>query len=248
MKKVSKKNKDLSREYYYDALEAQTDDEMLELLDKALELNPANYEAKLVIVQQLKHPLLILAEIDEVIEGLKEEIKDLFVEENIGSFYGIWETRPYLRACATKVNALLEMEYLHEAVYHMEEIIRLNESDNLGYRDVLFIAYASFGMRDKHTELAQKYDFPELAHNFSNLLLYLVEGNTEAAKKEIAKVEKENKYFLKLLVGKLDDFEPSKAMEGYYQKGDISEAMMVDELAVSFISEENFEWLLENIK
>jgi tetratricopeptide (TPR) repeat protein len=55
-------------------------------------------------------------------------------EEDVGHFWGILETRPYMRARAALAETLWTLNKREEAVEHQRELLRLNPSDNQGLR------------------------------------------------------------------------------------------------------------------
>ena len=57
-------------------------------------------------------------------------------EEYVGYFWGVFETRPYMRARAALAEALWALDRREEAVEHHREMLRLNPNDNQGVRDL----------------------------------------------------------------------------------------------------------------
>ena len=57
--------------------------------------------------------------------------------EDVGHFWGMLETRPYMRARNGLAGALWEAGRRDEAIAHWQELLRLNPNDNQGVRDVL---------------------------------------------------------------------------------------------------------------
>jgi tetratricopeptide (TPR) repeat protein len=55
-------------------------------------------------------------------------------EEDVGYFWGILETRPYMRARAALAETLWALDRREEAVDHQRELLRLNPNDNQGVR------------------------------------------------------------------------------------------------------------------
>src|SRR6266567_2525648 len=55
--------------------------------------------------------------------------------EAFGHFWGILETRPYMRARAALAETLWALDRREEAVEHHRELLRLNPNDNQGLRD-----------------------------------------------------------------------------------------------------------------
>lgn len=57
--------------------------------------------------------------------------------EGVGAFWGMLETRPYMRARNGLAGALWESGRHDEAIAHWEDLLRLNPVDNQGVRDML---------------------------------------------------------------------------------------------------------------
>ena len=55
-------------------------------------------------------------------------------EEDVGYFWGLIETRPYMRARAALAETLWALGRREEAVEHQRELLRLNPNDNQGVR------------------------------------------------------------------------------------------------------------------
>jgi tetratricopeptide (TPR) repeat protein len=55
-------------------------------------------------------------------------------EQDVGYFWGILETRPYMRARAALAQTLWALDRREEAVEHQRELLRLNPNDNQGLR------------------------------------------------------------------------------------------------------------------
>jgi tetratricopeptide (TPR) repeat protein len=56
-------------------------------------------------------------------------------EEDVGHFWGLLETRPYMRARAALAETLWALDRREEAVEHHRDMLRLNPNDNQGLRD-----------------------------------------------------------------------------------------------------------------
>ncbi|KAK2807623.1 hypothetical protein FQN51_000060 [Onygenales sp. PD_10] len=76
---------------------------------------------------------------------LRESPPDLFLPENVfetsvGHFWGIWETRDYMRARSGFLHALLEVNTLESVKMQLDEsrdLLRLCRSDNMGIRSMM---------------------------------------------------------------------------------------------------------------
>ena len=66
-----------------------------------------------------------------------------FFQENKGDFWGILETRSYMRARPMLADFLVDAGRMAEAIRHCETIVQLNPNDNQGVRRTLLAYYLS---------------------------------------------------------------------------------------------------------
>jgi tetratricopeptide (TPR) repeat protein len=78
-------------------------------------------------------------------------------KEDAGHFWGILETRPYMRARKGLAECLYDVGRYEEAIEHFKELLRLNPNDNQGNRDVLAACYLLAGRNSEALELLNKY-------------------------------------------------------------------------------------------
>ncbi len=162
-------------------------------------------------------------------EGLKNEEKRLkeknyFDKENIGHFYGIFETRPYIRGLYLKASYLLEVGEIESAENVCKEILKLNENDNTGSRYLLMGIYAILTKEQELLKLSKKYSENALEVLFPLFALYYNLDNTKKAKEYLKKINESNSHFIKYFKGPL---KPNKdVIQGCYVKGEVSEVIM----------------------
>lgn len=162
-------------------------------------------------------------------EGLEIERKNLqkkkyFEKENIGSFYGIFETRPYIRGLYRKAMGLLIDGKIKMAKAVCEEILKLNENDNLGARYLLMAIYAYFEDEKNALRLFKKYQEEQMEMLFPLFAIYYKNEQTEKAVEYLNRIQKSNPHFLKWFKNTIK--KNPDVLEGYYQKGDSSEVIM----------------------
>jgi tetratricopeptide (TPR) repeat protein len=141
----------------YEAWEA-TGPRRAELAREALALWPDCADAYVLLARAASN----LEEARELLElGVAAGERALWrraFQENVGDFWLMVETRPYMRARATLAATLWRLGEREEAVEHQRELLRLNPRDNQGLRyrqahwllalggydelDALFAAYA----------------------------------------------------------------------------------------------------------
>ena len=127
-----------------------------------------------------------------------------FFEENVGDFWGILETRPYMRARQGLADVLWRLKRQDEALGHYREMLRLNPGDNQGIRYLLLVLLLEIGRADEAAELLKEY-----ADEWSAVWLYtraLLEfrqhGASTRANKALGDALKENLHVPAYLIGK----------------------------------------------
>lgn len=150
-----------SMEFFHQALEADSESEMLKFIKASLKENPDNCDAKIFWaeysidnIEQLEEEILkiINSEKDRLIKN------KIFVKENIGEFYLNLETRPYLRAMQSLVELYMSKGRMRRACELIEEMLLLNVNDNLGMRYRLMSLYCFLEEYDKLEILNEKYN------------------------------------------------------------------------------------------
>ena len=144
--------------------------------------------------------------------------------KKIGHFYGIFETRPYIRGLVVKAEYLLEEGKLRQAESICREVLRLNENDNMGARYLLMAIFATLEEENDMLKLYKKYPEETLEMLFPLFALYYKIGNDKKAKEYLNRVNKCNSNFVKLFNGSIR--KNDKVTPGYYSRGDSSEIFM----------------------
>ncbi|HUQ47258.1 MAG TPA: hypothetical protein VM053_03320 [Gemmatimonadaceae bacterium] len=74
---------------------------------------------------------------EEAVRAGARAIGEKAFDEDVGHFWGILETRPYMRARARLASCLWDLGEKQAAVAHLQELLRLNPGDNQGNRYLL---------------------------------------------------------------------------------------------------------------
>lgn len=222
-KKVPRTNKERAQQLVYDAMEVQGL-KRYKLAEEAINLDPSCVDAYVILIENstsLQEALMLSEKAMKV--GEKELGKAFFVE-NKGHFWGLFETRPYMRAKAQYADALYQLGKITEAIQQYEEILVLNPNDNLGARYMLFALYLDKGELSKPEKLLNQYE-EETAHGLYNkLLLELLKNrfSTKAAKM-LKQAKKQNPFVISFLSGKK---RLPKHMPEYHSLSDENEAVI----------------------
>ena len=186
---------DEAQQLYYDAMEAATDEDEFELIQKALKLDPGNVDALLAVLQHRP-----LGEEDEIevlrkIVALGEQRLGQKAFKNCaGGFWGSIETRPYMRARVQLAEALRGAGRLDEAIVEWEAMLELNPNDNQAVRYALLACYLALKRLDGAARLFAKYD--ECPWNtmfaWGRVLERWLVGDTAGAEQALAVARKQN--------------------------------------------------------
>ncbi len=180
----------------YDFLEmaeqAETDIDAIKYAKKALALDPDMLDADLLIAcvknQEFAAQQKALEKLLKKGEA-QLQAQDISTEKNMGDFYLLLETRPYMRVYHHYVRTLIAQNKLRKAAQACEEILRLNPNDNLGSRYDLMAVYAALEDQQALEQLYKKY---RMEHSAFMLLpaiaLYYKLDNQFAAKRYITKL------------------------------------------------------------
>ncbi len=183
------------------------------------------FDAVLFLSQLENNPLKRWKLLDEGLKFEKDKLeKEGYFKNNIGRFYGILETRPYIKGLYAKANYLILDGKIKQARDVCKEILKLNESDNTGARYLLMAIYAYLEEENDLLELYKKYSEENLEMLFPLFVLYYKQGNDTKAKEFLDRINKANPNFIKFFKGTMK--ENKYVPEGYYSRGDSSEVKM----------------------
>jgi tetratricopeptide (TPR) repeat protein len=213
-----------AQELMYEAWEA-TGKQRVKLAREALAISEDCADAYVLLAEEAARTLeeardLYAAGLKAGERALGEEL----FEEAVGHFWGILETRPYMRARTGLAGCLWQLGQRPEAIGHFEEILRLNPGDNQGIRYTLLNCYLEEGMGSKTKQLLAKYKDDGTAAWLYNraLFLYQQEKAGRKAKAQLQKALRHNPYVPAYLLGRK---RLPKRLPPYVGFGDENEAV-----------------------
>ena len=201
--KTSKKSiSDKSQDLVYEAYESSVT-KGKKLIKKALELDPNNTDAYNYLAETEK-------EIDKAIEFYEKAIKSAqkvlgkkaFIEDK-GHFWGIFATRPFMRAKSGLADCFYAIGKVEKAIDIYKEMLELNPRDNQGIR---------FSLSTLHIELGNFKEFDDLNKLFGEdisavskfnkaLCQFKKEGKNKKSDKLLLEAHKQNSYVIDYLLG-----------------------------------------------
>lgn len=139
------------------AMEATSSKRRVQLAEMALEVYPDNADAYLVLAEESENEQEARELLKAGIAAGARELGELFFKENKGHFWGLHETRPYIRICKGYAESCWFGGNAEEAAQTLEHILELNPDDNTGARYLLAAAYLYSSQLDKAEKLLKEY-------------------------------------------------------------------------------------------
>lgn len=147
-----------------------------------------------------------------------------FFREEVGHFWGVLESRPYMRARAGLAAILYNIGEKRRAADHYRDLLRLNPGDNQGIRYVLLGCLLELGLDEEAARLLSRYE-GDVAATWAYgraLLAFRSAGSHERSRAPLEKALAANRFVPAYLLARkrLPD-----TMPPYVGLGDESEAI-----------------------
>ena len=211
-----------------EAYNATSKTKAIKLAKQALEIYPDNIDAECFIAEFEENQIKKLSKMEAIIEKAKKilEKDNMFEQENMGHFWGMIETRPYMRARNRKITILMDLGRYTEAIKECEEMLNLCENDNLGIRYTLIGLYCILEKFEECEKLYKKFNEYSAFMLFPMAIMYFKKGEYKKSKKILKDVQEVNSYIIKILKNDIAMLENSEDIE-YYAPGSIEEASII---------------------
>lgn len=193
----------------YDALEDPCSPHSLLLAREALALDPDNIDAMhCKILSEAPGPAEIEAGMRALTERAEEALGAFYFKKNRRHFWGLLETRPYMRAMLELGSALCNQERFGEAADVFGKMLDLNEHDNQGARYEAVGCLLAAGRLDEAQAIVDKFKDEEAPlFLLANALLAVLAGDNAAGKEYLFAAFAKNQYLMQMFVGVMNPFE-----------------------------------------
>lgn len=195
------------------------------LAREALKVSPLCADAYVMLaLETARTPDEALALYRQGVEASEKGLGKSAFEEDVGHFWGILETRPYMRARHGLAQALWKTGRRDEAVSHYQDMLRLNPNDNQGIRYLLLDCLLELGRDGEASRLLERYkEDASAAWTWSRALLrFKREGDSPASRKALAGAVKDNGHVAAYLLGRK---KMPRNLPEYIGMGDDNEAV-----------------------
>jgi tetratricopeptide (TPR) repeat protein len=194
-----------AQELMYKAWEEQNPAKRLALAHKALKESEDCADAYVLLAEEeadsLKHSFEFF---QKGVEAGERALGEDYFEVYTGHFWGLMETRPYMRALEGKASCLWQLKRKDEALDTYYEMLYLNPNDNQGVRFVLVDLLLSLNREVELDDLVRQYKGdPTAVWLYTEALLsFRKKGASTTANRKLTKAFEENQHVADYLIGK----------------------------------------------
>ena len=209
----------------------------IQLARQAVQEDPNHVEALVLLAETTRVPEKRIAAFRAAVEAGRRELGSLF-EDNVGHFWGITQTRPFMRACHGLADALHGAGQSNDAIKQYQEMLHLNPGDNQGIRYEIFPLLLSQNREAEAVELLAKYDEDSALWCYMKSLVEYRQHGPAAAKSRQAMLAafKANEH----VVTELQSDDPPYSPEAY-AVGSVDEAMYcIEQLGESWMETDGY--------
>ena len=139
------------------AMETNTSNRRIKLAEAALEVYPDSADAYLILAEEAENETDARAFLKAGMDAGARELGEAFFAKNKGYFWGLQETRPYIRICKSYADSCWFSGNAEEAAKTLEHILELNPEDNTGARYLLTAAYLYSNKLDETEQVLNKF-------------------------------------------------------------------------------------------
>jgi tetratricopeptide (TPR) repeat protein len=237
-----------AQELAFDAMEAETEAEALKLAKRALRKDPDCVDA--LVVQggiESESPRKMIEALQKAVAAGERSLGARFFKENKGDFWGLIETRPYMRALE-QLAALLRAEGINlEAIKHYEKMLALNPNDNQGARDPLLGLYLATDNLEGARKLLRDYEEDSMAtFAWGRVLERFLSGDLPGAASAL-KIARKGNRFVELYLSWQKAL-PKQMPEMYSMGSDEEAVILLDNMSFAWGEhKEAVFWLMEQL-
>lgn len=238
-----------AQELIYDAWETPGAVQRIRLAKRALKISELCADAYSVLAEDEAKTLLERRKYCErALAAGEKALGPKAFKDDLGHFWGILETRPYMRARAALADCLWECGERIAAIDHLQIMLLLNPNDNQGVRYLLISWFLTVRDHEAAEELLRNYRGDYSANwSYSETLLAFRKGDELGLRRHLANSWQVNAHVPGLLIGAVA---MPRQIPDYYSPGSPEEAVLyVQDNRENWASTEGaLTWLAEAIQ
>jgi tetratricopeptide (TPR) repeat protein len=193
-----------AQELAYRAMDASSNARAIALAKRALAKDPDCVDAIVALATANESSTQgLIAGLERAVAAGQRSLGAEFFRENTGHFWGILETRPYMRARYDLADLLLGEGRVSEAIQHFEALLELNPNDNQGVRDVLLGSYLASDNLEGARRLFRQYkEDGGAVFVWGRVLERVLSGDFAGATRALKHARKENRFVEQYVTGR----------------------------------------------
>lgn len=196
-----------AQQIMYDAWEERRPAQRIALAKKALKISPNCADAYVLLAEEdAQTPRQALLHYQAGVKAGRQALGDDFFadSDNIGHYWGIIETRPFMRAMEGLATTQWKLGLREEALRIYRELLHLNPGDNQGIRYLLLNLLMELGQDEQARALLQDYegDWSAEAAYTAALLAFREKGDSPESKQMLVHAFEVNQHVPDFLTGK----------------------------------------------
>jgi tetratricopeptide (TPR) repeat protein len=193
-----------AQDLVYEALETESARKRIQMAKRALKISGDCADAYVLLAEEDAGSLEEARELyQKGVEAGERALGRETFEEDAGYFWGILETRPYMRARQGLAFCLWELGERQEAIDHYKQMLDLNPDDNQGIRHELAGCLLDEEQDEELGELLERYEedaFAEWVYTRAHWM-FRKEGDTEETTETLEEAIETNPYVPLYLLG-----------------------------------------------
>lgn len=169
-------------------------------------MSPDCADAYVILAEQAADPETTRDLYAQAVAAGERALGPLTFEEQAGHFWGIVQTRPYMRARFGLARCLEELGQVDDAIGHYQELLRLNPTDNQGVRDILLPVLLTTGRDGEAGTLIEQFD-GDISATWQYgwaLWTFRREGDSKLARDRLRAAARANRHVPAYLTGKAE--------------------------------------------
>lgn len=193
-----------AQELIYEAWQAKGR-RRVELARKALEISPHCADAYVLLAEETARSLKEARDLyAKGVEAGERALGPEAFEEDVGHFWGLLETRPYMRARAGLAQCLWALGEWETAIEHYRDMLHLNPNDNQGIRYLLAACLLDLNRDEELEALLKQYEDDASANWLYTwaLLVFRCQGDSREARKRLREARRWNPHVPDYLLGR----------------------------------------------
>jgi tetratricopeptide (TPR) repeat protein len=191
----------------------------VQLAREALAKSPDCADAYLILAEQAGTRMEEADYVGQAVAAAERTLGPDPFRDDVGHFWGISTTRPYMRARFHLAQTLENLDRAAEAVDHYRELLRLNPNDNQGIRYVLLPRLLAMGREEEAGKLLAQYDEDSAVWCYGKALLaFSLTGPSDAARRALFDALSSNPFLAEMLANDItmpapDSYQPQSPQE-----------------------------------